>query len=305
VETITATHFDNSATETMLPFHSNTIADDVSLINQVLLHLIKTIDIEELVTTYYQQIKRFLPLTAVSLRYADTELFKGAHGTGVKNPAKFKLVSSVKSGNAAYNPVLHYWFSRELSVSEQQLTEKLHSVFCHPLDHALHLDRLASLATRDSLTGLGNRASFDEDVKNKLTAVKRKDLAFALVMFDLDNFKAVNDNFGHESGDLVLCEAAHCIASTLRANDKAYRFGGDEFCCIIDTFNSSTVARIAQRISTKFEKSQLLSTHGVTVSIGASISIQDDLPIELFRRADHALYQVKKHGKHGYKMVLA
>ncbi|MFC3095123.1 GGDEF domain-containing protein [Alteromonas sediminis] len=303
MDTYTASHFENTAPEAVLPFHSNTIADDVSLINQVLLHLIKTIDIEELITTYYQQIKRFLPLTAISLRCAEIDLFRGAHSTGAKNPASVTLPSPVKTGKSAHSPTLYYWFSRDLSAGEQQLTKKLHGVFCHPLDHALHLGRLASLATRDSLTGLGNRASFDEDICNKLSAVKRKDSAFALVMFDLDNFKSVNDNFGHETGDLVLSEAAACIACALRANDKAYRFGGDEFCCIVDTFNSATVDRIAQRISGKFDKSVLLSKHAVTVSIGASISMPDDSPIDLFRRADEALYNVKKQGKYGYQMA--
>lgn len=165
---------------------------------------------------------------------------------------------------------------------------------------ALH-DRLSHLAFHDSLTGVANRAAFDEHLAGALGAPTARADAPTVVYIDLDGFKSVNDDFGHDCGDALLVAVARRLAGSLREGDVVARLGGDEFCLLLHT-TPQDVPHLAQRVvdalSTPFR------LDAATVSIGASVGVAtgsaDTTGADLLRRADAAMYRAKRLGKGRY-----
>jgi len=163
-------------------------------------------------------------------------------------------------------------------------------------------------ALHDSLTGLPNRTMFAECVKEALVAGERERQPRALLMLDLDGFKEVNDELGHEQGDLVLQEVAWRLRRVVRKADTVARIGGDEFAVLpAGATDISHAILIAEKILEAFEPAFELGEH--TVDIGGSIGITvypdhgDDAPT-LARHADRAMY-VAKRSRSGYSVYAA
>ncbi len=164
--------------------------------------------------------------------------------------------------------------------------------------------RIEHLALYDSLTGLPNRMLFFDRLNQALALAKRNQHICALLYMDLDAFKAVNDNLGHEAGDQLLQEVSQRITSILRKSDTIARMGGDEFigiCCMITApEDAGVIARkIIATISEQFDLKR--GRCSVSMSIGISIYPMDGDDAEtLLNKADEAMYRIKKNGKGGY-----
>nr|WP_281360005.1 GGDEF domain-containing protein [Alteromonas profundi] len=156
------------------------------------------------------------------------------------------------------------------------------------------------MATKDMLTGLGNRSAFDEALTRQLGWAQRHHEPFALLVIDLDNFKTVNDTWGHREGDNVLVTIASQLKGLLRDEDEAFRFGGDELCCLLDCQSQQQLACAAARIQHNLKQSDYLNKRHITCSLGGTIYRANDDAGSLFDRADKALYKVKNSGKCGY-----
>lgn len=159
-------------------------------------------------------------------------------------------------------------------------------------------EKLVYQAFHDPLTGLANRALFHDRLRMALRRASRQPAySFAILYLDLDRFKIVNDSFGHNTGDDVLCHAAVSILSCVREVDTVARFGGDEFAILIDDMRGGSMAvSLAKRIHGVL--SQPFKINNQEISIGASIGIvlnaeQYELPEEILRDADTAMYQAK------------
>ncbi len=109
--------------------------------------------------------------------------------------------------------------------------------------------RLQQLALKDSLTDLGNRRNFDDQFERAVQLANRRKEACALILLDLDNFKQTNDNFGHPAGDDVLIAVADAMRQTLRASDRLFRFGGDEFAILLTADDALSAELVAHRSS--------------------------------------------------------
>jgi diguanylate cyclase (GGDEF)-like protein/PAS domain S-box-containing protein len=161
---------------------------------------------------------------------------------------------------------------------------------------------LAELAHKDTLTGLANRNLFIELAKHAIHKAQRLNKKLAVLFVDLDGFKLVNDNFGHDMGDKVLVEVADRIQHTLRIADQVARLGGDEFIVLLeDIAQGEEVAQIADKIiehvSLPYEFDG--QTAHVSASIGISLYPDDSHDVStLIKQADTAMYRVKKSGKH-------
>lgn len=168
--------------------------------------------------------------------------------------------------------------------------------------------KMMLLAHHDSLTGLANRLNFNETLAGRLLLPSSEDV-FALIMLDLDRFKAVNDTLGHGMGDELLRRVAGRLRRVVRADDLVARLGGDEFAIIANIGgNQAAVRRIAADIVDLLERPFLID--GQIIDIGTSIGIalaptDGDQPADLARNADLALYRAKQEGGSTYRFFEA
>ena len=161
--------------------------------------------------------------------------------------------------------------------------------------------RLEKEAATDVLTGLPNRRAFDAAASDLAGTARTQSRSVALLMIDLDHFKQVNDRWGHDAGDRVLCNAAKAITSAIREEDVAARYGGEEIAVLLpDTMEHDALA-VAERIRTAVQTEAIprrLGMTGITVSIGVAAASGENIDIhDLFQAADRALYDAKRAGR--------
>ncbi|MDD3534686.1 MAG: diguanylate cyclase [Candidatus Cloacimonetes bacterium] len=176
--------------------------------------------------------------------------------------------------------------NQELSQSNQELIE---------LNHKLN-----RMARRDQLTGLYNRRVLDENLEYEMERSRRNKRGFTLAMADLDDFKKVNDTYGHPCGDEVLKAVAKTMKEALRTVDTVGRWGGEEFLVILPETSAEDAAKVLNRIREKIkdlvvncEENQI----SISISIGMSSCDRDCPKDEIIKEADLALYEAKKRGK--------
>jgi len=158
---------------------------------------------------------------------------------------------------------------------------------------------LARRANHDPLTGLGNRVLFEQTLTQAIADTLREGASFAVLYLDVDEFKAINDRYGHESGDAALIAVAERLRSTIRVVDQAFRLGGDEFAVVLAPFHNrrhvdGVVARIHAAMQRPFRLSGGLSATS-TLSVGVAVYPDDGVsPEDLLRRADAEMYKYKR-----------
>ncbi|MBQ5949203.1 EAL domain-containing protein [Massilia sp. ST3] len=164
--------------------------------------------------------------------------------------------------------------------------------------------RLRELATHDTLTGLPNRALLGERIQDMLDRCPAAE-SVAVLFLDLDRFKEVNDSFGHEMGDVLLCEVARRLSGAVRADDLVARLGGDEFVVAASCANGNAgAARIADKLLEAMTTPVIVGGHEIIVgaSIGISMYPRDARTREtLFQSADTAMYRAKASGRNRYR----
>lgn len=177
-------------------------------------------------------------------------------------------------------------------------------------DNAQHLRlaeekaRLERLALLDPLTGAGNRRAGMEQLQRALDAQQRYETVTGVVMLDIDHFKQINDQFGHETGDDVLRMAAETLAGSLRSTDFLARWGGEEFLAILPHTTEALLPRVVGRLLRLVHRSGVDHPEGrirVTVSAGVTALQAGDTVHELVDRADRLLYLAKQEGRNCYR----
>lgn len=164
------------------------------------------------------------------------------------------------------------------------------------------LEALRRLATRDQLTGLLNRRELDRMLTEERERALRFGHRLALVMVDIDHFKAVNDTHGHPAGDAVLREVARRLSAEVRSVDRVARFGGEEFAVLLVQTDTPGALDVARRICAAIERDPIVAGEtvalNVTVSAGAAVLPEDGRtePL-LLAAADKALYAAKQRGR--------
>lgn len=160
---------------------------------------------------------------------------------------------------------------------------------------------LQRMATTDMLTNVANRAAIMGRFTEGFARQRRNLSQLGCLMIDVDHFKAVNDRFGHQKGDVVLRELAAIISGTMRQYDTFGRYGGEEFLMVLDGVDAARLAEIAERTRTLIEtrlNSQAGLDEPVTISLGGTLVSPEDQNIDdVIRRADEALYLAKNQGR--------
>jgi diguanylate cyclase (GGDEF)-like protein len=172
------------------------------------------------------------------------------------------------------------------------------------LDLMIYGEEFGVETRHDHLTGLLDRTSFLEKLKFTLSKTLQEDHLTAIIFLDLDDFKAINDQYGHSTGDEVISIIGRRISASIRAQDLACRWGGDEFVLVLQAITSKDlVSQLANRLLAAISQALQLESHEslqLTLSASAGIAILDGMnlnSIDLIERADKAMYLAKKAGK--------
>lgn len=164
---------------------------------------------------------------------------------------------------------------------------------------------LEKYANYDKLTGLPNRRLFFERLNQMILENERYNSKFALLFIDLDGFKEINDNYGHEVGDEVLIIAGNRLLESIRKSDTVARMGGDEFTIIIRNIeDKENIDKVIKKIHTKLQEDMVIDDVKCNVNSSIGIAIYPDNGLDneaLLKSADEAMYEIKKNGKGGFK----
>ncbi|MCW5962717.1 MAG: diguanylate cyclase [Bryobacterales bacterium] len=162
------------------------------------------------------------------------------------------------------------------------------------------LKQLENAAFNDLLTGLPNRRSAESRLAQAMKRLEEEQARFGILLFDIDNFKRINDKSGHPVGDFALRGVATVLRAALRGNDMMFRWGGDEFLAIVAADDSSQLERCGERCRSRIQDNRWNEVENcpqVTVSIGGAIATVTDNINSLLERADEQLFQAKNAGK--------
>ena len=188
-------------------------------------------------------------------------------------------------------------FSSSARATLQALTNQLGVAMAN----ARLVRQLEEMATTDGLTGCLNKRAFRDEMQQRLMAAQRFGRKLSLIVTDLDHFKAVNDTYGHATGDRVLQELGLVLKRAKRETDLVARFGGEEFCVLCEETDARGARLLAERVREELEGTELVTELGplkVTASLGvATFPDHASTAEELFAQGDKALYEAKNRGR--------
>lgn len=246
-----------------------------------------TLDLDKLLNILSIEAARYVDFSG--LYFKSQNLNKSLRGSRKsKKEHRFEL----KMGED-FVGTLTYGINSPISLTNFKVLKQLHLCLMYPIKNAITYHAAMQLAMQDALTGLGNRRYFDEQLKRSMHNANRHHSLVGLVLGDLNKFKAINDTFGHITGDLVLKEFAEVLRQCIRDSDSLFRFGGDEFAIIVENANDTALTIIENRVNLALESNALLSKYQLGCSIGSTFMTRADNEVSFFERADQILYRRK------------
>jgi diguanylate cyclase (GGDEF)-like protein len=191
----------------------------------------------------------------------------------------------------------HVDFLGEFSTSFNAMIESLREK--KDLEDALQRtnELLERQATTDTLTGIANRLKFNNTMAIEVSKARRHLVPLSLIIFDIDNFKLINDTFGHRAGDLTLQELTVLVSPTMRPEDVFARWGGEEFAVLLPYTTVEGAVNLAERLRHKIQMHPFGVVNALTCSFGAALFRTEENDDAFVRRADEALYEAKKKGR--------
>ena len=158
-------------------------------------------------------------------------------------------------------------------------------------------EKLKKQTYYDELTKIFNRKAYNERIQEKFDLFDRYDTNFTIAMYDIDDFKKINDTYGHDIGDKVLVEITNEVKSIIRKTDFLFRVGGEEFVIIFDKISLDESYDIAEKIRINISKMQIIENEKITISMGITQAIANDNPQSIYERVDKLMYQSKRNNK--------
>ena len=195
---------------------------------------------------------------------------------------------------------------RQAETHERDLQERLSKLERESSELRSRMLEAHHMALLDTVTGLPNRLAYEERVEQELARWRRFGNPLTMLIWDVDDFKSINDRFGHQAGDKALRVIAHSLKARLRETDFIARFGGEEFVCLLSGAEGEKALGVAEEMRRSVENNGFHSQGkpvAVTISCGVATFMQGDSLDDVFSRADRALYQAKRDGKN--RCVLA
>jgi len=278
-------------------FEENTFDEtqtDVSHLLQLSSQLQTSLDIESILTEFSEDIQSMV--THDHLGYEHEE--QGITFTVGKN-ARHKLSYQLTVNDEILGTLL-ISRRRKFKPEECRQLENLLCALLYPLRNALLYRSALTAAHKDPLTGIGNRAAFNEALDREIELAQRHQRSLGMIVIDIDHFKSINDTYGHSVGDCLLKAMANCADNTIRLSDQLFRYGGEEFVVLLPETDDKGVKRLADRIRRNIAAMDCACEGKhikMTASFGVTTLRKDEDGKALFARTDQALYQAKKDGR--------
>ena len=203
--------------------------------------------------------------------------------TGSRNGVEQKRIFSIKTNK--------FPFEDKYIVTLNDITE-----------HEKEKIILKTLSLTDSLTGIGNRAAYEEAISQKFGEYTRYNTKFSVIIFDIDHFKKINDTFGHHCGDMVLISLARIVEKNLRKHDQFFRIGGEEFIIVSAEPIAEKSALLAEKLRESIQTFKFENVEKITCSFGVAEFQDGDDIFTIFKKADKALYEAKNSGRNQVKV---
>ena len=210
-----------------------------------------------------------------------------------------KLTFDLKINNNSLGKLV---ISRNSEFSKWEIDKinDLVSVLIQPINNALIYRQAITNASTDPITELNNRMLFNKIIEQEIEFAQRYKQKLLLMMLDLDNFKKINDSYGHTTGDLLLHNIGKILIKLMRRSDLVFRYGGDEFCIILRNTSLDGASTLADRIRKDISE-QNFNCNNIEIKTSISIGLvklhEDDNSIKFIERADNLLYEAKKLGR--------
>ncbi|MBD0348728.1 MAG: sensor domain-containing diguanylate cyclase [Thermoleophilia bacterium] len=222
-------------------------------------------------------------------------------------PIASGLVVPLVGGSDVIGQLAVYWRGEPHEPSDDELAalEEFALISGRAIENARSYEQAQRLAVLDSLTGIYNRRFFYETLAREVKRAHRYDRSLAILVFDVDQFKAINDRWGHLAGDEALVEVAERLRSVVRAADVASRIGGDEFAVVLPEAALIDADQLFQRLQLSLADRPVGRIGRLRLSPGTAELQRDDDSLSLFQRADEALLANKRRGQRAADEVAA
>src|SRR3954466_6813638 len=231
------------------------------------------------------------------------QMFDGSESDPIADDARSLAVAMRASGVVVGVLYIVRANGAPLVDDDRKLAELVAAEAAAAIHNARLYEQTQRLATTDPLTSLSNHRSFRESLALEIARASRLDYALGLLMIDVDNFKRVNDTFGHPVGDDVLRDIAEVLRSNLRQTDVAARYGGEEFAIVLPGLGPRGVEAVGEKLRRAVKALDPLVSDGaapfrISISVGGVSASHPDLnAVDLIRVADSALYAAKRRGR--------
>lgn len=256
--------------------------------------LMRSLDISDVLRIFATEMQGNFSLASVVYKNdpLDIQLSVGENGV---HRCEYQLQFEAENFGA-----LTFTRNKRFSTAELERIETCISSLLPALRNALQYLNAMQTATRDALTGVGNRIALEITAEREIAIARRTNQPSAILVLDIDHFKRINDRYGHSAGDRVLIETARKLRENCRESDSVFRFGGEEFIVLLSHTEENGAYAIAERIrhaiasmNTQYEQ---YGIH-VTASIGVACLNRGENLHSWFNRADQALYLAKQAGR--------
>jgi diguanylate cyclase (GGDEF)-like protein len=246
---------------------------------------------------------------SIPASFANTEIVvKTPHPQPLSRPSgergeglEFSASAVLRIAKRTAGVVILFRGGEPFSVPEQQIVEIFAAQVAMLLGQLAAREEIRNLADTDELTGIGNKRLLRRQLPQEVERARVYNLPLSLLMFDVDDFKEINDRYGHTVGDVVLSELCGAVRESLRPPDVFARFGGDEFAVILPHTDIEGARAVAGRILDRVREVAIAGDDEETIRCSVSIGGADyrpgDSAADLLRRADERLYEAKRSGK--------
>ncbi len=259
-----------------------------------------TLELDPLLRCFSREVGAVIPHSGI--HYANED--DGVELTHGRN-AKYTFTCRLKVMEAGLGR-LTFFRGKPFLDKEISILKYLFCALAYPLRNALFYLKAVRASITDPLTGVYNRTVMEGSLRREVALFKRHKIPLSLLVLDIDRFKAINDEYGHEMGDTILVTVTDRISSCLRKTDILSRYGGDEFVILLGNTNKKGAKAVARHICKEIEdKDYLKKAAGLklAVSIGIASLDRGENSKRLFKRADQALYKAKREGGGRFKVA--